>query len=147
MPKLSIFTVCDKAIVDEFGTPSLISLFTTVTGNIPPEAGDIPRNAVAPKEWVIFTAWDWEPGDAGKEYSQFVEILYPDGTVFLEKKEMRFVLQPNKRHQIRMNLQGFPIGQQGTFTVRMSLKHGDSLIFQAQPITLTVEWNRIAKPS
>jgi hypothetical protein len=133
MPQLYVFAVCEKVIIDQNGIPSLISLFTRV--NFSP-ATDIPGNAIAPKEWSIYTSWDWEPGDEGREYKQVLQILYPDGSPFMPRQEQRFVMQPNTKHQINTPVLGFPIGQWGTYTVRMQLEHNETVIFQPSPIRL-----------
>jgi hypothetical protein len=122
MPRLYAFVVCEKVILDESGTASLISLFDTITGGVP-QGVTIPPNAIAPKEWVIFVAWQWTDADAGKTYTQSIEMLYPDNTPFGVKNSTTFVIQPGKRHQFRVQSNGFPIGQIGTYTIRMWLEH------------------------
>jgi hypothetical protein len=135
MPQLYVFAVCEKVILDQGGVASLISLFTRVNLSLP---ADIPGNAIAPKEWTIFTSWDWEPEDEGREYKQVIQILYPDGSPFLASVEQRFVVQRNTKHQINAPVLGFPIGQSGIYTIRMHLEHNEAVIFEATPIRLEV---------
>src|SRR5271157_362574 len=82
MPKLSIFALCEKVIMDKEDRASLISLFNTISAQILPTNQAIPSNAVAPKEWYVYTSWETEPEDIGKEYRQVVQLLYPNGEPF-----------------------------------------------------------------
>jgi len=137
MPRLYAFVVCEKVILDEGGTASLIALFDTITSAIP-QGVTIPPNAVVPKEWAIFVSWVWTDQDANKEYTQFIEMLYPDGTPFQNKSAVTFVIQPNKRHQIRAQSNAFPIGQEGPLTIRLWLEHGGAQVVPPQIIHINV---------
>jgi len=146
VPHLHIFSTCEKVIIDQAGSPSLIALFNIVVAS--GEKGvAIPSNAVVPKEWCIFTAWDSESTDVGKEYSQFVEILWPDKSVFTEKREFKFVFQATKRQQVRIQLQAFPVGQQGKYTIRMWLEHKGSVVVEPRSIQLEVQHAQVPEPS
>jgi hypothetical protein len=136
MPQLYTFVVCDKVIIDEVGVASLITLFSTVTLSM---AGEIPSDALAPKEWAIFAIWDYESADEGKEYNQVVQLLLPDRTSFLERLETKFVMRPGRKQQIKNPVLGFPVGQQGNVTVRLWLEHAGNVIFEARPILLEVK--------
>lgn len=138
MPRLYAFIVCDKIIIDDAGTASLISLFDTVSANIP-QGVTIPPNAVAPKEWAIFVAWDWRDEDEGREYTQLVELLYPDNSVFGKRNSVKFAMQRGKRHQIRAHSQGFPIGQVGSYAIKMWLEHNGAEIVPPQSIHINVQ--------
>jgi hypothetical protein len=136
MPRLAVFTICEKVIIDDAGMASLICLFTDIGAAVPPLT-EMPPNAVAPKEWAIFSAWEWEDGDEGKEYSLFFEVRYPDGKTFAEGKAT-FVMQKDKRNQVKIPFVGIPVAQQGKCTVRIRLKHGDSLIIEPAPVYIKI---------
>jgi hypothetical protein len=139
MPSLYAFVVCDKVILDQSGLASLISLFSIITAGLPTESSEIPPNAVAPKEWAVFTSWDWEPGDEGKEYTHRTQILHPDGTLFLQIPDVRFIMQPGRKQQITSPVLAIPIGQRGMCKVRMWLEFGDVTVFEPRPIEIEIK--------
>jgi len=145
MAKLYIFAVCDKVIIDQSGTASLIGLFNEVRAFLPPDSLSIPQNAVAPKEWFIFASWLRQPDDVGKEYRQLVQILYPDGTLFAQQSEARFVFEVGKSlQQNTVNIPGFPVGKPGIHTVKMWLETGGSIAFEPVSIDINVIHDRLA---
>lgn len=144
MPKLYIFALCEKVVIDKEEKASLIALFNDVVAQILPTNKDIPPNAVAFKEWWTFTSWEIEPEDIGKEYRQVIQLLYPNGKPFGEPIGMNFSPQSGKAHQqVVLNGMGFPIGQEGPYTLKMWLEHGGSTIFESTPIVVTVKHERL----
>jgi hypothetical protein len=142
MPILSVFICCEKVVIDKNESASLICLFTDVKGEIPPEAPELPPNAAAPKEWAAFTMWNWEHADVG-EYIQWFEVLYPDGTPFLERRQVRVVKEENKpRSQVTINVQGIPVGRNGRYTVRVWLERDGIIVVQPHSVYLNVEFTR-----
>lgn len=122
MPTLMIFAVCEKVITDDHQVASLINLMNGIEAGMPQGMpGLIPKNAIAPKAWTIFTFWKPTPGDVGIEYIHKVEILLPDGTVF-GANEAAFKFETGKTHQVKNEIAGFPIGQTGDVTVKMWLE-------------------------
>jgi hypothetical protein len=144
MPKLYVFAACEKVILDQAGVPSLISLFTKLKMLLPGQLGDVPGNAVAPKEWAVFTSWDRLPTDEGKEFNQCLQVLYPDGKVFFENRELKFAMKPGERQHNAVGILGFPIGQKGDYTIRMWLEEKGSVAAEPVEIRLEVEIERRA---
>jgi hypothetical protein len=138
MPTLYAFVICEKVILDQNIIASLISLFTQVNVDAPAE---VPPNAVIPKEWAVFVSWDWEPTDAGREYLNRIQILHPDGTVFVEMPNSTFTMQPGRKQQINAPVVGIPIGQQGRCGVRLWLEHGGVVVVEPRTIYLDVKHN------
>ena len=140
MPTLYVFAVCEKVIIDKNEVPSLISLFNTMTvGVVPGQVRkEIPLNAVVPKEWFVFSSWDWEADDDGKTYKQHIEVLLPDRSVFV-KVDHDFAIPPRRKIQTSVPIAGFPIGQQGLCTVRTWLEHEGKTIVEPRPILLEVK--------
>ena len=140
MAKLYIFAVCDKVIVDSSGTASLISLFNELQVGLMPQTGSLPPDAVAPKEWAVFTSWRKEPEDIGKEYIQVVQILNPDGSIFKEER-IKFTFGADKtHHQNTMNTIGFPVGREGTYILKMWLEHDATTAVDPVSIDLRVKY-------
>ena len=146
MPKLHIFAICEKVIMDKEDKSSLISLFNEISVQILPTAGEIPANAVAPKEWSAYDSWKIEPEDVGKEYRQMIQVLYPNGDPFGPPAGVNFSPQSGRAYQqVMINAMGFPVGQEGPYTLKMWLEHGSSIIFESVPIIVNVSHKRLTE--
>ena len=142
MPKLRVFVICESVIYDdESKIASLISLFSTLQVGI---AGEVPSNAAMPKNWAIFTAWDAEPEDGGKDFVQCTRILWPDGSNFVTRKEHKFSFESDKpHHQYRLRLNGFPMGQEGPYEVVVWLEMDGKTVVQPKSVTMHVIHKRV----
>ncbi len=136
MLKLYVCVACEKVIIDQDGVASLIGLFNKLTLT-PQKNQEIPRNAVAPKEWAVFSAWDTEPGDELKEYLFCLQILYPDKSQFAEIFKNKMKVELNKRSQVKTMIPGFPVGQPGFYTVRNWIEESNKMV--AGPIEFKME--------
>jgi hypothetical protein len=137
MLKPYICVACEKVIIDKDSTvPSLIGLLSKmiVSG---PEGMEIPKDAVAPKEWCVFSIWDPEPGDELKEYMLCTQFLYPDQTQFGETSKIKIPVEADKRIQMVVRLEGFPLGQEGSHTVRTWIEENRQMV--VHPIEFKVE--------
>jgi hypothetical protein len=122
MPNLLIFAPCEKIIFDDRANASLIILLNTLTVAAKGDAA-IPKEAISPKEWAVFTVWHPNEGDVGQEFVEFLQMLKPDGTEF-KQAQVKFSFEANdKVAQVRMNIVGFPVGQTGPLTLNMWLEH------------------------
>lgn len=128
-----IFVVCEKVIIDKNEVPSLIGVFNKITTLVQAE---IPNNAVAPKEWCIFTSWIIDPSDEGRKYAQRYRVLYPNREQFGDIGKIDLPTIPGRRHsQTIAGSQGLPIGQNGPYTVECwieenGIKVGDTFSLQ-----------------
>lgn len=81
---------------------------------ITPPAGaspSLPTNAVTPKEWWIFSIWEPQTDEVGKDFEQPIEVYWPSGEKFVELK-VKF--KPDERVQYNSTqMLGFPVGQPG----------------------------------
>ncbi len=134
MPKLLLFTPCEKIIIDDNNNVSLVVLLHEITA-VPSEKG-IPKNAVTPKEWAVYTTWVQEDGDENKSYIQWLQIQWPDGSEF-EKYPLPFVFK-KRRQQNRVNIVGFPIGQPGLLTIKMWLESDGAKVTEVYSHTLEI---------
>lgn len=148
MPKLYVFAACEKVILDQAGVPSLISLFTKLKILLPAQQEEIPANAVAPKEWAVFTSWDRLPEDDGREFNQCLQVKYPDGKLFFENRELKFKMKEGERQHNAVSILGFPLGQKGDYQVSMWLEENGIVAIEPANIRLEVEIERQAiKPT
>ena len=130
MLKPYVCVACEKVILSQpDSVPSLIALFRKMIMTVPEEAPEIPKNAVAPQNWAIYSAWDPEPGDEQRNYFLCTQLLYPDQTQFGEIHKNRLNIEVNKQSQFSLTMLGFPIGQPGFYTVRVWLEEKDERVF------------------
>lgn len=146
MLKPYICVACERVILerpsdfdspDSEGVASLIGLFSKMIA-ITADDQVIPPNAVVPKDWAIFSAWDIESEDAGKKYNLCTQILYPDGTPFGETSKIPLKLQLNKRSQNVVKIVGFPVGQTGFYSIQTWIEENDARIYG--PIEFKIEF-------
>ncbi len=130
----------EKVIVDQDGVASVIGLFNKVILNLPPGAS-VPNNAVAPKDWSVYTAWDIDAGDELRDLMFCLQIFYPDKTQFGEITKIKMNLERDKRAQLKINIQGFPIGQKGAYTVRSWIEENGDLVAGPLEFSISVEIN------
>jgi hypothetical protein len=129
MLKPYVCVACEKVIQDQaqlpapnqVGPPSLSNLFTKLLVEVP-NGVEIPSNAVGPKEWAIFSMWDAEPGDENKSYILCTAVSYPDGSQFGPTSKTRIPITLGQRSQMVIRALGFPLGQQGVYTVHVWLE-------------------------
>ncbi len=136
MLKLYACVACEKVIIDQDGVASLIGLFNKFILT-PQKDQEIPKNAVAPKEWAVFGAWDTEPGDELKEYIFCMQMFYPDKSQFGEIFKNKMKVELNKRTQVKTNIPGFPVGQPGFYTIRTWIEESNKMV--AGPIEFKME--------
>jgi hypothetical protein len=146
MLKPYLCVACERVILempsnfdppDSAGVASLIGLFSKMIA-ISIEDQVIPANAVIPKEWAIFSAWDIESDDAGKKYNICTQILYPDGSPFGETSKIPLKLEINKRSQNVVKISGFPVGQLGFYSVQTWIEEKGMRIYG--PIEFKIEF-------
>jgi hypothetical protein len=128
---------CEKVIIAREGdVPSLIGLISRIVVTVPAEL-EIPKPAVAPKEWVIFSIWDAEPGDELRQYVLCTQVVYPDQTQFGRIEKLKIPVEAKKRVQMLVQVQGFPIGQAGSYTVRTWVEENEQRV--VGPIEFKIE--------
>jgi hypothetical protein len=154
MLKPYVCVACEKVITDQpvegdpasQGVPSLIGLFNKIILQVSADLPEIPKNAVAPKEWAIYSAWDNEPGDEQKEYFLCIQILYPDQSPFGQVTRMPINVQPKRRSQMTARVQGFPLGQPGFYMVRTWLEESKQMVGSPIEFKIELEIKKQAQP-
>lgn len=143
MLKPYVCVACEKVLITTDGVASLISLFSKIIASVP-VGTDIPKNAVVPREWAVFSAWDLDAGDELKEYFICTQILYPDQTQFGEINRIKMNVEKDKRSQVAAQINGFPIGQEGFHTVRIWIEENQQRV--VGPIEFKIQLEMI-KPA
>jgi hypothetical protein len=140
-----IFVACEKAIIGKDDVASLIGLFTKIRLNII-TGTDIPKDAAAPKEWAIFSQWHVEPGDENKEYMLGTQILYPDKTQFSDIPKNRILVEAKKSSQVIIQVNGFPVGQEGPYTIRTWVEENKQIVLGPLEFEIEVEISKQEAP-
>lgn len=138
MAKLLNFAVCEAVLIEDAGPASLIRVIQSLTATLRGEETKIPKNAVGPKEWAIFALWKQTAEDHDKPFVQVIQILWPDKTEF-KKLEFPFRFQPDKDQQNRVQINGFPLGQEGDVTMNMWLEADSKRVGEIYAWTIRVK--------
>jgi hypothetical protein len=117
MPKLLFLLACEKSIIEkdtqQVSMIGLVNSFTIAPLNKPPE------NAVIPQEWSVVSGWAPSPEDAGKEFTQMLNIVLANGKPFVHEVKMTYAFQQGMRYHIATKIRGIPVGVPGIFTVEV----------------------------
>lgn len=112
--KFLALCTCDRVIIDKNGAHSLINIM--LNAQLQAGSEQIPRNAVAPTQWVIYSMWIPSPEDVGQEFEQVYQVYWPDGEKFHESR-LEFT-QPNESvQQVTFTVLGLPVGQPGKLRI------------------------------
>lgn len=139
-----VCVVCEKAIIAKDEVASLIGLFNRII--LSPSQADIPKEALVPKEWVVFGIWDSDEDLAGKDIFACMKLLYPDGSQFgqtIKQKQVTSEDKVIKRLQTFFQINAFPIGQEGPYEVHAWLEGANDVVLcDARKIKIHVESNK-----
>jgi hypothetical protein len=136
MAKLLSFLACEKPIIDKGDVPTLVAIMQGVSAALVlPEGVErppIPRDALAPKPWSIFTIWQTEGNEIGKTFHQKNEIVLPDDLPLAQLSgDLKFVARELLNFNY-VNLQGFPVGLEGKVNVVVWLENEAGAVVQAK---------------
>jgi hypothetical protein len=131
MPKLLIFAPCEKVIVAQNNTISLITILERLTVQIPKDK-PAPPDTVFPMKWSILTLWQRQEGDEGREFEEKCELLSGEGKSLISAS-IRFKFVGEAHSRVIMEIVGFPL-QLGQCEIKMYLRDTDA----------TSEWREVA---
>ncbi len=121
-----VHTPCQLVLRDAEYGHSLVAVFHELRLQFPPETV-IPPNAVIPREWSVFSKWELEEDEEGKDYTSATEIFWPDGTPFL-KTELKASPPVSNGMAFIFRFGVFPMGQIGTIRISNTLSEGGRLV-------------------
>jgi hypothetical protein len=129
MPKLLLFTPCEKVIISQEGQMSLITIVDGFNVSMSAEEYDnLPDDAVAQIAWDIVTKWSREDSEEEEpaHWEQRIQVFTPSGRVSTNAKTgIDLVSNLGMRNVLRVN--GFPIRPLGRCKILLSLrKAGDN---------------------
>jgi hypothetical protein len=118
---------CEKVIIDKEGAHSLVNVLLNASIKLQelqagqePRDINVPKNAVAPTQWWIYTLWEPLPKDVGQSFVQVYEVYWPDGEKLVlppNRLQLPFVQQNEKFNQTSFYIGGFPVGQEGKIRI------------------------------
>jgi len=126
MPKLSIFVPCERVILGNDGSVSLIGLVNQLT--FPPLPPNIhqnlsPGNIAAPVKWAVFAQFHREQGDIQKRFLFQTELRAPSGVPVIPGQPQLFLMKENT---VNLNIlfPFFPMVPAGIYDL-MAMVKGD----------------------
>jgi hypothetical protein len=120
MPKLLLFAPCEKVIIADDGTTSMITILERINISIPAST-ELVEDAAIAMRWDVFALWQKEPQDEGKTYQARFTLTTPKGK---EQAEGSITLEfaPDKeKFRAVFKSTGFPIAD-GVCVLRLLLR-------------------------
>jgi hypothetical protein len=128
---------CQLALQDPVSGHSLIGVFHEIKIQVSEDAPEVPRNAMVPREWAVFSKFALAPEEEGRDYSLLTEVFWPDGTPLASLTVE--AAQPTKNGlSFIARLQAFPMGQPGIVRIRTSLRSGENLVWGPTDLEILV---------
>lgn len=138
MPRLLLFAACERIILADDNTVSLISLLEKMemTAHVapgePPPAGD----AMSPFSWNALATWTREDGDQdGVFFRQRVQLVMPDGSTPIQLESPLLFSEGRQLSRGMFKIQGFPFMRDGGIAVVKLL---------LRPVDSETEWQEMA---
>ena len=131
MPKLLIFAPCEKVIVAQDNTVSMVTILEGLTVQVPKDK-PAPPDASFPMKWAILTVWQRQEGDEGKEFEEKCDLLSEQGRSLITAS-VKFRLS-KRFNRVVMQIVGFPL-QPGQCEIKMYIREADA----------TSEWKEVAE--
>jgi len=120
MPKLQLFAPCEKVLIDQQNTVSLISVLQELKVQVPETGPMPPANAKAAYKWDVLTEWARTDDDFGKRFEQRIALFDPAGKP-TELSTTTAINTEKATNRIVATILGFPIGSLGRYTLKLWL--------------------------
>jgi hypothetical protein len=139
MPKLLFFAPCERVIISDDGTASLITLIETLRLNV--EANQLPpmpedADLAVPFTWHALAVWTREENDRdGQSHNLKLQLVMPNGKTPIELETILAFGEGKPNHRSVFRIMGFPVAiSEGVATARLLIK----------PIESNEEWKEAA---
>ncbi len=120
MPKLTVFAACERVIVDRVGLPSLINIFQRMNVKL---VDPVPEDAIIPNQWAVFVLWQHSDSELNVEFTQHLEIVAPDGKIFLTGKTTFKITEVDDRQsKNHIIVNGLPVWAEGFISLNVWLE-------------------------
>jgi len=122
MLKLLIFAPCEKVILGEDKSTSLIGLLEALEVGIS-TSEDLPLDAAAPLQWHVLALWQrTESVNEDIQYQQRIEVVRPDGHVAGWGMLEFTVTDKHENFRNVLKMPAIPIGVAGRCLIKVSLR-------------------------
>lgn len=122
MPRLIFAVVCQRAIVSQEGLLTLVDVIEKITFT-----GIIEPDDTHPRDLTLVTHWRRTPDDEGIAYELRTGIYFPDGKLYAQGIRPAFEIRnPHTSHRYIFHVKDFPIGREGIYTIRVSIRPAGS---------------------
>jgi hypothetical protein len=150
--KCTALVPCEKIIIDKDGAHSLINVMLNAAiavqrqeGGKPAEQTEVPRNAVMPHQWWIYSLWRPSPEDVGASFEQVYQVYWPDGEKFAETR-LAFEQKDATVQQTSFYFLGFPVGQEGQLRIVSWLDRGGHRVSDINEAWVRLEHKKPSDP-
>jgi hypothetical protein len=131
----------EKILNDPKAGGSLIGIFYELSlafpGGEPP-----PKNAVIPRDWVLYSAWKLDESDtSGISYTLRTEVYWPDGQLFVSSGLPADPANIKDYAIFHLAIQGLPIGQEGDLRIVTWLEQDEKVVSQEKVATVSLSHN------
>jgi hypothetical protein len=117
---------CEKLIIDKEGAHSIINVMISASLSLqqreglegPPENVPVPKDAVLPTQWFLYSVWDPSPNDVGISFEQVYQVYWPNGEKLAERRLQKFIPKDDTMMQTSFFFLGLPVGQEGKVRVK-----------------------------
>lgn len=118
--KLLIYAPCEKAIVADDKTSSIVSIMESISVNVPK---DLPADALMPIRWTVFSLWKRDQEvDGLVELEELTDVIRPDDTIAASGRSHLRVTNEHLFHRSLVHIPVFPIGLPGYVKVRCRIR-------------------------
>ncbi len=130
--KCTALLPCEKIIIDKDGAHSIINVMQSAAVVLQqqelgqaPQSLPMPKNAVMPMTWWIFSVWKPSSDDVGRSFEQVYQLQWPSGAKFAENR-LPFTQKDDRMQQTTFYYLGFPVGEEGELKILSWLdSHGE----------------------
>lgn len=95
MPRPLLFVACEKVIVAQDQTISIVSVLEKMISNVPAGAA-LPEFAAVRMRWSVLTVWLYEDSDEGKQFESIARLIAQDGSIAMHTEPSPIVGSPEK---------------------------------------------------
>jgi hypothetical protein len=159
MPVLLLFAPCQKAIIANDNTLSVVAILDVIkVGPIPHNTVELAKGSLIPLSWNIGTLWYASEEDIGVTYEERHELISSPGLDLLNDPETLLGQGPPTATEFTFNHAGerktavhlifnFPVWAEGTCTLRLLLrKKGTEEWHEMATYPLVIEYSRMPAP-
>ena len=126
MPRLLLFAPCERVIIGDDGTASLITLLETLRLNVEQGAAlpDEDKDLAVPFTWHALALWTREETDKdGPSYNLKLQLVMPNGATPIELETHLAFGEGKPNHRSVFKVVGFPIARaSGVAMARLLIK-------------------------